>query len=154
MKFEYMVRQLILLVFLIGLDLYSKHLLFDMPWKHMAIFSFFSLTLAKNTGASFGLAADQVDTIIVINVTILFFVLYFFVKESDLKTKTAWTMILSGGIANLYDRVCFGYVRDFLHFHIGQYSWPIFNLADCYISLAVLHLLFFTQTNYQRLNKL
>lgn len=136
-----MVKQLLLLILLVSLDLYSKAFFFDRPWNHMEIFPFFSFTLAKNTGASFGLAHDKVELIAALNTFLLLVISYLFFKEKDLKVKIAWMMTLSGGIANLYDRVYLGYVRDFIHLHIGQYSWPIFNLADCYITLAILYLL-------------
>jgi signal peptidase II len=45
-----------------------------------------------------------------------------------------------GALGNLYDRVCFGYVVDFLEVHWGQYRWPTFNIADSAISVGVFFL--------------
>lgn len=136
-----MARALTLLVILIALDICSKSLMFAYIEQPVSLLSFLSLTLAKNTGVSFGLAKDWVATIIGVNLLLLFFVMAIAYKESDKITRYLWVCVLAGGLANLYDRVVLGYVRDFLHLHIGPYSWPIFNLADCYISLAVLGLL-------------
>ena len=61
-------------------------------------------------------------------------------------TGLALAFILGGAIGNLYDRILFGRVTDFLHFYIGHHMWPDFNLADSAIVvgsiLLALHLLF------------
>ena len=51
-------------------------------------------------------------------------------------------MILGGALGNLYDRIINGYVTDFLDFHIGQYSWPTFNIADSSISIAIVLIIY------------
>ena len=57
-------------------------------------------------------------------------------KSSGLK-KYALIMILGGGLGNLYDRVLYKKVPDFIDFHIGEFHWFVFNLADVFITLGV-----------------
>ncbi len=61
-------------------------------------------------------------------------------------TGLALAFILGGAIGNLYDRLLFGRVTDFLHFYIGSHTWPDFNLADsaivCGATLLLLDLIF------------
>jgi len=58
------------------------------------------------------------------------------IKDEGYK-KYALTMIFGGAIGNLYDRVFFKAVPDFIDFHIGEFHWFIFNVADIFISLGV-----------------
>ena len=61
-------------------------------------------------------------------------------------TGLALAFILGGAVGNLYDRILFGRVTDFLHFYIGSYMWPDFNLADsaivCGATLLCIDLIF------------
>jgi signal peptidase II len=53
-------------------------------------------------------------------------------KGKDLVLGSSLGLILAGTVGNLYDRVVFGGVRDFLHFHYQEaFDWPVFNVADC-----------------------
>ncbi len=49
----------------------------------------------------------------------------------------ALSLILGGALGNLYDRLAYGYVVDFLEFYVGKYHWPSFNIADAAISVGV-----------------
>ena len=50
-------------------------------------------------------------------------------------------MVLGGALGNLYDRIFFNAVPDFIDFHIGNFHWFIFNVSDIFISLGVLFLI-------------
>ena len=52
--------------------------------------------------------------------------------------QVALALILGGALGNLYDRLAYGYVVDFLEFYVGSYHWPSFNVADSAISVGVL----------------
>ena len=56
--------------------------------------------------------------------------------------KYSLLMILGGALGNLYDRIFFKAVPDFIDFHIGNFHWFIFNVSDIFISLGVLFLIF------------
>ena len=57
-------------------------------------------------------------------------------KSNGIK-KFSLMMILGGAIGNVYDRIFYGAVPDFIDFHIGNFHWFIFNVADIFISLGV-----------------
>ena len=63
-------------------------------------------------------------------------------KSSGVK-KYSLIMIFGGAIGNLYDRIVFRAVPDFIDFHVGNFHWFIFNLADVFITLGVFIMILF-----------
>ena len=59
-------------------------------------------------------------------------------------------MIFGGALGNLYDRIFFKAVPDFIDFHIGNFHWFIFNVSDIFISLGVLFLIIFEIIDNQK----
>ena len=59
-------------------------------------------------------------------------------------------MVFSGALGNLYDRIFFKAVPDFIDFHIGNFHWFIFNVSDIFISLGVLFLIIFEIVDNQK----
>lgn len=91
------------------------------------------LTLVKNTGAAFGMFRGNTWIFAFIAfITIIFIILLLFIRGRYMRSleKTALVFILSGAAGNLTDRILYGYVVDFID--IG--FWPVFNLADSFIS--------------------
>ena len=77
-------------------------------------------------------------------------------KEADELVKVSLIMMMAGTIGNFIDRLCFQHVRDFLDFIIFGYDFPIFNVADIYVSvgtavLAVLILFYYKDEDLNRL---
>jgi len=139
-----MVNWLIFLI-LICLDLASKHIAFTFMalGQKINLFSIFSLCLAKNYGLGFGLGQGFTKLITILNILILIIFIRIFHKSDDKNhNKTILLLILAGGFGNLFDRVVLGFVRDFMLISWHLWSWPIFNFADVYITLAFLLLLF------------
>lgn len=111
------------------------------PPTILSVTSFFNLVLAWNTGVSFSLfdSYGVTGTNILIGVSglvTLMFVIWL------MRTRTVWMttslgLIIGGALGNLYDRVVYGAVVDFLDFHAGGYHWPAFNLADTFITIGV-----------------
>ena len=60
-------------------------------------------------------------------------------------------LILGGAIGNLYDRVSYGYVIDFIYLHFNEFYWPAFNVADSAISLGVLMFLYGSFKSYKKI---
>jgi len=65
---------------------------------------------------------------------------------SRLKSSERWmamtlSLILGGAIGNLFDRISYGYVIDFIDVYYQTWHWPVFNIADCAISVGVVMML-------------
>ena len=108
------------------------------------VFSFLRLYLIWNKGIAFGLLSfDQnfvynliTILIIIINLVILLMI----IKSHDIKTYFLM-LILGGSSGNLFDRIYYSAVPDFIDFHINDFHWFIFNVADVFISVGVLCLI-------------
>lgn len=104
---------------------------------------FFEITYVKNTGAAFSIFST--NTIFVIIISILIIVgLIIYIYKSHPKRKIeriSYSFILGGAIGNLFDRVIYGYVIDFLDIYIFGWDFPIFNLADICIVVGVILLI-------------
>ena len=105
---------------------------------------FLNISLIWNEGIAFGLLSFEKDhfynilTILILIVVIL--ILFMIFKSEGLK-KYSLMMILGGALGNLYDRIFFGAVPDFIDFHVGNFHWFIFNVSDIFISLGVIFLI-------------
>ena len=98
------------------------------------------ITYAVNTGAAFSIFPNQKYLFIVITLSALMGILYYYFKaKEDSKCFTiGLSLIFGGALGNLIDRVRFGYVIDFLDLHWKNvYHWPTFNLADSAICVGV-----------------
>jgi signal peptidase II len=109
----------------------------------------FRLTHVLNTGAAFSLFEGSTSPAIVRNVLIAFSVaavivvlvlLWRFGRQFSL-VSFSLALILGGALGNLYDRVRFSHVVDFLEVHIVHYHWPDFNVADSAITIGACLLL-------------
>jgi signal peptidase II len=105
----------------------------------------FHITHVENRGAAFGLFADssfpwKITALIGFSLIALVIVTVLLWKNSHAinTTTVGLSLILGGATGNLWDRVVDGRVVDFLHFYIGSYSWPDFNLADSAIVVGAI----------------
>ena len=130
------------------LDIYTKHLIQQafQYGEHLQVSSFFDLVRYHNEGAAFSFLATEDGwqrlffTAIALIASVV--MIYLLRKNSEQKLFClALALVLGGALGNLYDRLTLGYVVDFLFFHIGQYYWPAFNLADSAITGGVTLLL-------------
>ena len=107
----------------------SKYLNIDLMWNEGIAFGLFSYNRAN---------LYNFLTIIISAVILIIFIMV--IKNIGLK-KYALIMILGGAIGNLYDRVFFRAVPDFIDFHIGEFHWFVFNIADIFITLGVIFMI-------------
>jgi signal peptidase II len=105
------------------------------------VLSFFDFQLAWNRGVSFGLFnhGEPLPPWVFVTVSVLIVALLcaWLVRADRIRTALALGGVIGGAIGNAIDRVVYGAVVDFLHFHLGQYSWPNFNVADSAIVIGV-----------------
>ncbi len=95
----------------------------------------FHLTLVQNQGIAFGIFDTHAHFLLgAITASVLILVIYpFFSPPEKLRDQVAYGFILGGAAGNLVDRVRLGFVVDFLDFRI----WPVFNVADTFITIGV-----------------
>jgi len=95
----------------------------------------FHITVIFNTGAAFGILRKH--TFLLIMISLFFILLLFFLAEKEgTRSKTlhiAYGLIMGGAGSNLFDRIFYGHVIDYLDFRI----WPVFNLSDSCICIGV-----------------
>ena len=135
---------LILIILIFILDRVSKVFVIYWTDKNLVteIFSskFLNISLIWNEGIAFGFLSFNQEylynllTLIILLVVCI--VLVMIIKNEGYK-KYALLMIFGGAIGNLYDRVFFKAVPDFIDFHIGEFHWFVFNVADIFISIGV-----------------
>ena len=126
------------------LDQITKQLVvnsFDL-YESMNILPFFDLRYVQNPGAAFSFLADQDGwqrwffTIIAAVASVVFLVWLAKTPKSNPLLSVALAFMLSGAMGNLIDRALFGYVIDFLDFHVAGKHWPAFNVADSAIFIG------------------
>lgn len=110
------------------------------PIKILPITPFFNIVLTWNSGISFGIFSNQGSFSVIILSTlatlIVFFLAVWLMKAENKKLIIGLICIIGGAIGNIIDRVYHGAVIDFLDFHIKNYHWPAFNVADSCIFIG------------------
>lgn len=102
--------------------------------------NFFYLTCVNNEGAAFSILENKILLLSLLGILALVFLIYFVTKYN--KNNIGYFFLIGGIIGNLIDRIFLGYVIDFIGFNIFSYSFPIFNIADIFIVLGALFVIF------------
>ena len=118
--------------------------------------SFLNFYLVWNTGIGFGLASLEANiyyhiltsVIVIINMGLIFFLI---------RSKKVYTyliaLIIGGSLGNLFDRLYYYAVPDFIDLHLGNYHWFIFNVADIFISAGIIGLVFVELIKKEKISK-
>jgi signal peptidase II len=151
-----MKRHLLLLsLFVILIDQLSKTVIAHTlsPSESVKVLGdFFRITYVLNPGGAFGTRIGSGTFYTAISIFAIFLGIYFFLKTRENETwfRIGWTLILGGASGNLIDRFRFGEVLDFLDFDffniyippiIQLDRWPVFNLADASVTVAMIIIL-------------
>jgi len=140
----------VLLIFCIGillLDQWTKSLVVEklpLYQRVEVIQGFFNLTHVRNTGGAFGIFGGEKGGLgsilfVVVSLIAIGAIVFLFlkIKENEKTLAFSFSLILSGAVGNLIDRLRYGEVVDFLDFHLSNYHWPAFNVADSAICIGI-----------------
>ena len=138
----------IFVLILFCVDRFSKIYVIDLTEKTDTVLiyltPFLNSYLIWNSGIAFGLFSLSSEitynlfTLLIMFINLV--ILYLAFKITDIR-KFFFLLILGGSLGNLFDRLYYGSVPDFIDFHLGNFHWFIFNIADIFISIGVICLI-------------
>jgi signal peptidase II len=138
---------LYILIFIV-LDLFSKHLALNYL-SHLTpieFIPFIDFYLTFNSGVAFGfldLGSRVMSNILtLVGILIVAYMLVLLKNENESTKKLALSIIIGGALGNIFDRLPDGYVTDFLHLKINNFSFFIFNIADASITIGAVLLIY------------
>jgi len=106
--------------------------------------SFLKLNLIWNNGIAFGLLSFQEEfyynLLTVLIIIIILILSYLMIRSNDVE-KAGFCLIIGGSLGNIFDRIYYSSVVDFIDFHINNFHWFIFNVADIFITIGVITLI-------------
>lgn len=138
---------------LIGIDQLSKLIIKNFyPFNFLGltdkgqtiISNFLYILHVENKGAAWGMLSNNIYLLIGISLIVLYLIIKYIFKDKHLNNYSIiyYSLIISGIIGNLIDRVIYLSVTDFINFYIFGYNYPVFNLADTFIVIAVIMIIF------------
>ena len=113
--------------------------------QDLFISSFLNITLIWNNGIAFGLFSFEDDTfynVITILISTIIIVLLYLISKTEKLKKYSYIIISGGALGNLYDRIIYKSVPDFIDLHINNFHWFIFNIADIFITFGIVCLIY------------
>ena len=147
-KTNYLIDFIVVLL-LFSLDRISKLYIINLFENNnlelIELTNFFNVYLIWNNGIAFGLFSldssilYNIFTLLIIIINIV--IIYLIFKTKDF-TKYFFIIIFGGSLGNLFDRLYYRAVPDFIDLHFSNFHWFIFNIADIFISIGILCLIF------------
>lgn len=112
--------------------------------RNKVIDGFFYITNCHNKGAAFSLFSGNILFLVFVTLIVLY-IIYKTIKKGNINniTKISYGILLGGILGNLYDRLFYGYVIDYLDFIIFKFDFAIFNIADICIVVGAIMLILF-----------
>lgn len=126
-------------VFLIAFDLYFSSLILNSVRFKLQENQIFDLIFIQNSGAAFSILENSKIFLILFSAIAIFIILFYAIKNASKYSTIAgfWAAMLIAGIGcNMYERIAFGYVRDFIKLNFVEF--PVFNISDIFINISVL----------------
>jgi signal peptidase II len=151
---------IVLIIFF--LDRITKKVIIHLNQENFGqqIFSseYLNINLIWNQGIAFGLFSfneNNVYNILTALIALVILVILVMILKSDGFKRFSLLMIMGGALGNLYDRIFFSAVPDFFDFHVGNFHWFIFNVADIFITIGVIFMILieFTDNNKKKENE-
>ena len=151
----YNYRFILIIFLLVCFDIFSKvivnnSLLFGQSVE--TVFPFIELLLIFNSGIAFGIFDNKGELasnlLLIVTILITLYLLWMIINETKDRNKLALSFITGGAIGNVLDRINDGSVTDFLHLKIYNYSLFVFNLADAFITIGAILIIYFEFKDY------
>ena len=105
---------------------------------------FLNIRLIWNEGIAFGLLSFDEKYLYNLITILIFLVIVFIIfiaSKSDNLRKYSLVLVIGGAIGNLFDRLIYNAVPDFIDFHVGNFHWFIFNVSDIFITIGIIGLI-------------
>lgn len=141
----------ITIIFLIGFNLYSSAFLSSISQEPVRFLPGIKLNYMENTGAAFSILQDYKIILIIFAIIAIIGILGYLIKnikELSMMHVFVISLLMSGISCNLYERVSFGFVRDY--FELSFINFPIFNISDVFINVSVIVIMFVLFKNYSK----
>ena len=137
-----------IIIFIFLIDRVSKLLIISSPETYeqygITITSFLNFNLTWNEGIAFGLFSFDnkfyynLLTILICSITII--IIWLLLKSKGFE-RLSFLMIVGGSLGNIFDRIFYSAVPDFIDIYINNFHWFIFNVADIFITIGILFLI-------------
>jgi len=156
----YLNLSIVLIIFF--LDRITKKIVIDLHQDNFGqqIFSseYLNITLIWNQGIAFGLFSfneKYIYNILTALIALVIFVIFLMIIKNEGFKRFSLIMIIGGALGNVYDRIFFLAVPDFFDFHVGNFHWFVFNVADIFITIGVIFMILieFIDNNKKKLNE-
>ena len=137
----------LILSFIFTIDRLSKIYIlkyFELNSSEIYLTSFLNLILVWNKGIGFGLLSFEgsvVYNFITFFIFIVILILFIVGVKYDQKNGYFYMVIIGGALGNLFDRIYYYSVPDFIDFHLGDFHWFVFNVADIFITIGIICLI-------------
>ena len=153
-------KKIIVILILFSIDRLSKIYFLNLQESGVDIdfyiFSFLNFYLVWNTGIGFGLASIETGVyyhaltllILLINIVLV----YILIRSKGIYSYLI-AVVIAGSLGNLTDRMYYYAVPDFIDFHIGEYHWFIFNVADIFITVGIIGLILLELLKEKKVSK-
>ncbi len=147
----------IIVILIVALDQATKFIIvknIDMGEAIEIIRDFFYITYIRNKGAAWSMFQNGRYFFIVLTILASIVIIYLLLKSKNGIFSLSLSFILGGAVGNLIDRIAEGAVVDFLQFYFWSYMFPVFNVADIFITIGTILLAYYLIFIYKEPTKL
>ena len=139
-----------IIIFIFLIDRVSKLLIIGSPETYeqygISITSFLNFNLIWNEGIAFGLFSFDNKfyyNLLTILICLITIIIIWLLLKSDGLERLSFLVIVGGSLGNIFDRIFYSAVPDFIDIHINNFHWFIFNVADIFITIGIINLISF-----------
>lgn len=138
-------KLIILVILLVIVDQFIKYIVINNISNGsdiVVISNFLKFTFLTNTGGALGILSGNILMLTLISIMLIWYIVKEINKNENILYVYALTLVLSGALGNLYDRLFRGYVVDYISFTLFKNEMPVFNFADILITFGIIFLIY------------